>query len=99
MSLAGDLAFGLLNGVTWGLSIALIALGLSLILGLLEIVNLAHGSLYMLGGVSTWFVLDATDSFLLAVIAAPIRARITTGRNSFARPIPQAPSAAISPSA
>lgn len=72
MTLAGDLAIGLLNGVTWGLTIALIALGLSLILGLLEIVNIAHGALYMLGAVTGWFVVDATGSFALAVLVAPL---------------------------
>ncbi|MDX1746166.1 MAG: branched-chain amino acid ABC transporter permease, partial [Halobacteriales archaeon] len=66
------LAVGVLNGVTWGLTIALIALGLFLILGLLEVINIAHGSLYMLGAVVGWFVVDATGSFLLAVVVAPV---------------------------
>ena len=72
MAIGSDLAVGVLNGVTWGLTIALIALGLFLILGLLEVVNIAHGSLYMLGAVTGWFVVDATGSFLLAVILAPL---------------------------
>lgn len=62
----------LLNGVTWGLIIALIALGLNLIFGLLEIVNLAHGSLYMLGAVVAWFVVGASGSFVLALLVAPL---------------------------
>ena len=72
MALAGDLAIAFLNGVTWGLTLALIALGLTLILGLLEIVNLAHGSLYMLGAVGAWFVVSATGSFPLALVLAPL---------------------------
>lgn len=72
MAIGSDLAVGVLNGVTWGLTIALIALGLFLILGLLEVVNIAHGSLYMLGAVTGWFVVDASGSFLLAVVVAPL---------------------------
>lgn len=72
MALANDLAIGLLNGLTWGIIIALIALGLNLIFGLLEIVNMAHGSLYMLGAVAGWFTIDATGSFWLALLVAPI---------------------------
>lgn len=72
MTLESDLAVALLNGVTWGLIIALIALGLNLIYGLLEIVNLAHGSLYMLGAVIGWFTIDATGSFFVALMIAPL---------------------------
>jgi branched-chain amino acid transport system permease protein len=43
-----------MNGLVWGLIIALIALGLSIIFGLLDIVNVAHGELFMLGAVLAW---------------------------------------------
>ncbi len=56
----------------WGLIIALIALGLALIFGIVEIVNVAHGSLYMLGAVVAWYVLEATGSFGVALLAAPL---------------------------
>ncbi|WP_332900275.1 MULTISPECIES: branched-chain amino acid ABC transporter permease [unclassified Haladaptatus] len=72
MALASDLTIALINGLSWGITIALIALGLNLIFGLLEIVNMAHGSLYMLGAVTGWFVVDATGSFFLALLIAPI---------------------------
>jgi branched-chain amino acid transport system permease protein len=72
MALVADLAIALLNGLTWGVTIALIAIGLALIFGLLEIVNLAHGSLYMLGAVVGWFVVSATGSFPLALVVAPL---------------------------
>ena len=72
MPLASDVALALLNGVTWGVAVALVALGLNLIFGLLDIVNVAHGSLYMLGATSAWFVVDATGSFLLALAFAPL---------------------------
>ena len=44
-----------LNGLIWGLIIALIALGLSVIFGLLDIINIAHGDFFMVGTVLAWF--------------------------------------------
>ncbi|WP_276259570.1 branched-chain amino acid ABC transporter permease [Haloglomus litoreum] len=72
MALVENLAVSLLNGIVWGTIIALIALGLNLIFGLLEIINLTHGSFYMLGAVGGYFVIDATGSFWLALFAAPL---------------------------
>ena len=47
-----DIVFALaVNGLVWGLIIALIALGLSIIFGLLDIINVAHGDFFMLGTV------------------------------------------------
>ena len=40
-----------MNGLIWGLIIALIALGLSVIFGLLDIINIAHGDFFMVGTV------------------------------------------------
>jgi branched-chain amino acid transport system permease protein len=67
-----SLAVALLNGLTWGLAVVLVALGLNLIFGLLEVVNMSHGALYMLGAVTAWFVVTATGSFLLALVVAPL---------------------------
>jgi branched-chain amino acid transport system permease protein len=64
--------FQLLNGLVWGLVIALIALGLALIFGIMEVINVAHGSLYMLGAVIAWYVLGLTGSFAAAVLIAPV---------------------------
>ena len=63
--------FQVLNGLVWGLIIGLIALGLALIFGIMEVINVAHGSLYMLGAVIAWYVFGATESFALAVLVAP----------------------------
>jgi hypothetical protein len=51
-----------LNGLIWGLTIALIALGLSIIFGLLDIINLAHGDFFMVGTVLAWFTLELTGN-------------------------------------
>lgn len=72
MDILNNLVFMLLNGFVWGSIIALIALGLSLIFGLTEILNLAHGELYMLGAVITWVVVTHIGNFWLALIIAPI---------------------------
>ncbi len=61
-----------LNGLIWGLIIALIALGLSIIFGLLDIINVAHGDFFMIGTVLTWFILDATGLFWPAFIFVPV---------------------------
>jgi branched-chain amino acid transport system permease protein len=59
-----------LNGVQLGMLLFLLAAGLTLVFGIMDLVNLAHGSLYMLGAyfAATFAVL--TGSFVLAVILA-----------------------------
>lgn len=61
-----------LNGLIWGLIIALIALGLSIIFGLLDIINVAHGDFFMVGTVLAWFILQETGMFWPAFILVPI---------------------------
>jgi len=52
--------------------VALIALGLSLVFGLIEIINVAHGDLFMLGAVLAWYVIQTTDNFWLALATVPL---------------------------
>jgi hypothetical protein len=61
-----------MNGLIWGLIIALIALGLSVIFGLLDIINIAHGDFFMVGTVLAWFSLAVTGNFWIGFIVAPI---------------------------
>ncbi|MBI3090791.1 MAG: branched-chain amino acid ABC transporter permease [Candidatus Tectomicrobia bacterium] len=58
------------NGLTFGMLLFLLAAGLSLIFGLMRIVNLAHGSFYLLGAYLALTVSQLTGSFLLAVLGA-----------------------------
>jgi len=67
-----NLAVAVLNGVIWGMIMALIALGLNMIFGLLHIINMAHGVLYMLGAVVAWYLIDLTGNFWIALILAPV---------------------------
>lgn len=62
----------LLNGLAWGLIIALIALGLSVIFGLLDFVNVAHGDFFMVGAVLAWTTVDITGNFWVAFLLVPI---------------------------
>ena len=71
MSLGPHLFLALLEGTVGALTLALTALGLSLVFGVMRIVNVAHGEFFMLGAVVTWYVSASTGSFLLALLAAP----------------------------
>ena len=51
---------------------ALIALGLNMIFGLLHIINMAHGALYMLGAVVAWYLIEVTGNFWIALVIAPL---------------------------
>jgi branched-subunit amino acid ABC-type transport system permease component len=60
-----------LNGVAYGLLLFLLAAGLSLIFGMMDVVNLAHGSFFMLGAYIGYSAARATHNFWLALILAP----------------------------
>lgn len=59
-----------LNGLQFGVMLFLMAAGLTLIFGVMGLINLAHGSLYMVGAFAAAAVAGATGSFGLALIAA-----------------------------
>src|SRR6266487_5112648 len=59
-----------LNGIQLGMLLFLLAAGLTLIFGIMDLVNLAHGSLYMLGAYFAASFAEWTDSFLIGAILA-----------------------------
>jgi branched-chain amino acid transport system permease protein len=59
-----------LNGLQFGLLLFLLAAGLTLVFGIMDLVNLAHGSLYMMGAYFAASFVAWTGSFLLGVIMA-----------------------------
>jgi branched-chain amino acid transport system permease protein len=61
-----------LNGVQLGMLLFLLAAGLTLIFGIMDLVNLAHGSLYMLGAYYAATLAEATGSFVIGAILALI---------------------------
>jgi len=62
----------LLHGLVFGAALGLLALGLTVIFGLLGVMNFAHGELYMLGAYAGVAVIAVTQSFWVALIAAPL---------------------------
>ena len=86
------LVIQILNGLQLGLLLFLVASGLTLVFGILDFVNLAHGSLYMLGAFICASLTFALGNFLLAVVVAlPIVGAIgwlterVVARNLYAR--------------
>ena len=61
-----------INGVVTGMILALVASGLTLIFGIMDVVNFAHGELLMLGAYMGVVMLALTGSFWLALVAAAI---------------------------
>ena len=59
-----------LNGLQFGLMLFLLAAGLTLVFGIMDMINLAHGSLYMLGAFLAATLVQATGSFALGVLLA-----------------------------
>ncbi len=55
-----------------GCILILVALGLSIVFGLMGIINFAHGIFYMLGAYAGWLTIQLTGSFWLALLAAPL---------------------------
>jgi branched-chain amino acid transport system permease protein len=62
----------LLNGLQYGVFLFLVTAGLTLIFGIMNLINLAHGSLFMMGAYVAALVVGVTGSLLLALIVAPI---------------------------
>jgi branched-chain amino acid transport system permease protein len=62
----------LFNGLAAGALLALISSGLTIIYGTLGVLNLAHGAMFMLGGYAGYVALQATGSFVVAVIVASL---------------------------
>lgn len=58
----------LLNGLQYGLLLFLVASGLTLIFGIMGIINLAHGSFYMLGAYLAWSLAGLTGSLAAAIL-------------------------------
>ena len=67
-----QLAIQTMNGIVTGMILALVASGLTLIFGIMDVVNFAHGELFMLGAYIGVIVLTATGSFWLALVLAAL---------------------------
>jgi branched-chain amino acid transport system permease protein len=67
---AGLLVIQTLNGLQLGVLLFLLAAGLTLVFGIMDFVNLAHGSIYMLGAFIAASLTRLSDSFVLGVVLA-----------------------------
>src|SRR5690606_20460594 len=86
----------ILNGLALGMVLFLVASGLTVIFGLLRVINLAHGSFYFVGAYIGLTVQQALDSFFAAVVVAPIAVAVlalivdlTLRRRLYGQPINQ----------
>jgi len=61
-------AVQLLNGIQYGLVLFLVASGLTLVFGILGVINLAHGAFYMLGAYLAYWISLKSGSFLVALV-------------------------------
>ena len=73
------LAEQVLNGLQLGVMLFLMSAGLTLIFGVMGLINLAHGSLYMIGAFAAATVAGLTGSFIMALLAALTGAAIAGG--------------------
>ena len=57
-----------LNGVQYGFLLFLVASGLTLVFGIMGIINLAHGAFYMLGAYTVYWLVGYTDNLFVAIV-------------------------------
>ena len=62
----------LFSGLTYGMVLMLVSLGLTLIFGVMGLINFAHGELYALGAYMGFVTIQVTGSFWFALVVAPI---------------------------
>jgi branched-chain amino acid transport system permease protein len=72
MAILPELVLQLVNGFVWGWILALLSLGLTLVFGLLEVINIAHGALYAFGAIGTWYFSRKLGSFWLSLAITPL---------------------------
>jgi branched-chain amino acid transport system permease protein len=65
-----------LHGLAYGMLLFLVASGLTLVFGMMGILNIAHASFFMLAGYLTFTVLHLTGSYYMALLIAPIVAAV-----------------------
>ena len=72
MDWIGILPIQILHGLVYGMVLFLLASGLTLIFGMMDVLNFAHGAFYMLGAYFSFSVLMWTGQFWLSLILAPL---------------------------
>jgi len=68
-----EIAQVLVNGISYAASLALVAIGLTIVFGVLRVVNFAHGALFMLGAYATYYITASFKwNYFLAIIGAAL---------------------------
>ncbi|MDP3135736.1 MAG: hypothetical protein Q8N17_05305, partial [Burkholderiaceae bacterium] len=67
-----EMAFAIVNGLTTGMAVFLVAAGLTLVFGILKILNFAHGSFFMIGAYLAFSLVGSSSPSLAAYIGASI---------------------------
>jgi branched-chain amino acid transport system permease protein len=67
------------NGIQLGMMLFLMAIGVTLVFGIMRVINLAHGSMFMLGGYFLAEAVTRTDSLTLAMLATLVAMALTGG--------------------
>lgn len=62
----------ILNGLSWGMLLFLIAMGLTIVFGVMDVLNFAHGSLFMLGAYLCMQAMQYFDSFWFGLLVGPL---------------------------
>jgi branched-chain amino acid transport system permease protein len=71
MNILSIIPMQILNGLVYGMLLFLVASGLTLIFGMMGVLNFAHGALYMLGAYFSFSILQWTGQFWLSLLIAP----------------------------
>ena len=61
-----------MNGIQYGLLLFLVASGLTLIFGIMGVINIAHGSFYMIGAYLAWSLMGWIGSFWLGLVVGVV---------------------------
>ena len=64
----------ILNGLQFGVMLFLMSAGLTLVFGVMGLINLAHGSFYMIGAFAAAFFAELTGSFFIAMVSSFVAA-------------------------
>jgi branched-chain amino acid transport system permease protein len=67
-----------IDGLIIGVALALVALGLTMIFGLLDVINLAHGEIYMIGGYAALTLIGWGGGYWSAILLVPLIAGLAS---------------------
>ena len=70
--MGSTIALSVLNGAVWACILAMVSIGLTLIYGQLEIINIAHGAMYAIGAVTAFYVTSYFGSWGYSLILSPL---------------------------